>query len=139
MKIKAYFSQSHQLQRKNSQLTYLINLFNEHLNFETKFSQICYVVWRLSIPSSVSIIGMFDLLWVPNFIKVRVHNSGTKFAQNCNFWSGSIIQSSIFIIRMSNLFLVQNFMKLEHISVLGQNLPKSVIFGQDLQFQVVYS
>ena len=82
---------------------------------------------------------MFDLLWVPNFIKVRVHNSGTKFAQNCNFWSGSIIQSSIFIIRMSNLFLVQNFMKLEHISVLGQNLPKFVIFGQDLQFQVVYS
>ena len=59
---------------------------------------------------------MFDLLWVPNFIKIRANFSlGTKFTRTkftCNFGLRSSVPSTIFIISMFDLHWVPNFIKI---------------------------
>ena len=55
---------------------------------------------------------MFDLLRVPNFIKIGANfSAGTKFTRIYNFGLRSSIPSTIFIISMFDLHLMSNFTK----------------------------
>ena len=98
----------------------------------TKFARIYNFGSRSSIPSTIFIISMLDLLQAPNFIK---NWSTFQFwNQICNFGSGSSIPIIIFIISMFDLFWVTNFIKIGYIAILRPNLPKFLIPGQDPQF-----
>ena len=74
---------------------------------------------------------MFDLLWVPNFMKIGAKfRIGTKFARIYNLGSRFLISSIVFIISMLDLFWVPNFIKIGHIAILRPNLPKFLILSQ---------
>ena len=90
---------------------------------------------RYTLKSTLFIISMFNLLWVPNFIKIRA-NFGvwTKFAQIYNFGLRSSVPSTIIIITMFNLESVPNSIKIGAYTILRPNLPKFLILIQDLQF-----
>ena len=42
-------------------------------------------------------------------------------------------------INIFNKFCVSKFINIANISILGPNLPESIILGQDNQLQVIYS
>ena len=82
---------------------------------------------------------MFDLLWVPNFIKIgKKFSFGTKFRKFVILGQRSVIPINILIFSMFDLFWVSNFIKNGLIAILRPNLSKFLISGQDTQFQISY-
>ena len=92
-----------------------------------------------TLVSIIFIIIMFDLLWVPHFIKIGTNFSiVTKFARVYNLESRPSIPSTIFIISMFDLLLMPNVIKIGAHFTCGTTFRKFQIFGQGHQFQLIY-
>ena len=73
-----------------------------------------------------------------NYIKIEAHFSfGAKFCKFVILGQGHHFQL-MFIISMFNLLWVLNFIRIRHIAILRPSLPKFLIWGQYLQFQISF-
>ena len=110
MKIKAYFQ--------------LKNQWNQSFNFGS----------NSPVPRSKFSVNLFDLFWVPNFIKIGAHlNVATKFSRIYNITGSKKFFS---YLACSICSACQISLQFEHILILESKLLKYVILGQDYQLQV---
>ena len=81
---------------------------------------------------------MFDLLWVPNLIKIGANfSAGSKFAQILA--QDHQFQVLYSLLAWSICTKCQISKKLDHIAILRPNLSKFLISGQDPQFSNIIS
>ena len=67
-------------------------------NLGTTFARIYNIGSRSSILSTIFLTTMFDLLYVPNFMKIEAHlNFGTTYAQ-INNWLVKVVNSKYCIL-----------------------------------------
>ena len=91
----------------------------------SKFARIYNFGSRSSIPSTIFIINMFELLQVQNFKKNwSTFHFWDQILQIFSFGSRPSIPINTFIISMSNLFWLSNFIKIMRIAILRPNLSK---------------
>ena len=75
---------------------------------------------KSSIPINIFIISMFDLIWVPNFIKIRnIAILRPNLPEVFNFGSRFAISNIIFMINKLYLLCVPTFIALERYFIFG--------------------
>ena len=88
-----------------------------HFKFGTKFIRFYSFEWRSSNPCTIFLISMFNLFWVPNFIKIGL--IVTKSTQVFNFGWRYAISNIILMIKKLDQLWVTNFIELEIYFIFG--------------------